>query len=164
VDDYAFEKSVTIYGPGKTWNIAGLPFGFAIIPDPQTRKTFNEVCYSMPHSGLLGIQAAKAAYGSAKEWRMQLVEYLKGSRDYLEKRLDALGVKHTHAEGTYLLWADFRPLGIAEPFRWLKEKARILASEGRIFGLEGYVRLNFGTNRARIKEALDRIENALHDK
>jgi cystathionine beta-lyase len=162
VDQYAAEHSITIMGPGKTFNLAGLPFGFAIIPNKTLREEFSKTCYALPGPGILNVAAAKAAYGSSREWHLQLLDYLKGNRDYFEKRLKAIpGVKFTHVEGTYLQWIDFRPLGIADPYHWLQDKPKILPNEGKPFGLEGYVRLNFGTTRARLTEALDRIEESL---
>lgn len=159
VDDYAADRGITIMGPGKTFNVAGLPFGFAVIPNETLRKEFTRTCYALPGPGILNVAAAKAAYGSSKEWQLQLVAYLKGNRDYLERELASLGgAAFTHVEGTYLQWIDFRPLGIPDPFRWLREGPKILTNEGKTFGLEGYVRLNFGTTRARLEEAMARIK------
>jgi cystathionine beta-lyase len=164
VDEWAAEHSVTLMGPGKTYNIAGLPFGFAIIPSEKLREEFTRTCYALPGPGILNLAAAKAAYGQSREWRLQLVEYLRENRNYLEKRLRAAfpAAKHTHVEGTYLQWIDFRPLGIQNPYRWLQDYPRILSNDGKPFGLEGYVRLNFGTTRARLAEALNRIEEYVH--
>jgi cystathionine beta-lyase len=164
VDEYAAENSVTLMGPGKTFNLAGLPFGFAVIPNGKLREEFSKTCYSLPHPGIFSLAAAKAAYGSAREWRCALVDYLRENRDYLEKSLREQfpQVKLTHVEGTYLQWVDFRPLGIADPYRWLREEAKILPNEGKIFGApgEGYVRINFGTSRANLEEAVRRIQRA----
>jgi cystathionine beta-lyase len=160
VDDYAMDRSITLMGPGKTFNMAGIPFGFAIIPNDSLRREFEKTCYSLPRPGILNVAAAKAAYGSSREWKDQLVEYLKGNRDFLEKRLkEALpAAKFTHVEGTYLQWIDFRPLGIDDPYQWLQDYPKILSNDGKPLGAEGYVRLNFGTTRARLEGVVDRIE------
>jgi cystathionine beta-lyase len=163
VDQWAAEHSITLMGPGKTYNLAGLPLGFAVIPNEKLREEFVKACYALPHPGILNVAAAKAAYGQSREWRLQLVEYLRGNRDFLEKRLRKIApaAKFTHVEGTYLQWIDFRPLGIKDPCLWLQEYPKILPNDGRPFGLEGYVRINFGTTRSRLAEALDRIEENL---
>jgi cystathionine beta-lyase len=166
VDAYAADHSVTLMGPGKTFNLAGLPFGFAVIPNESLRREFHSVCYALPSPGILNLAAAKAAYRDAGEWRRQLVAYLRGNRDYLEQELKRRfpPVKLTHVEGTYLQWLDLRPLGVERPWQWLHEQAGILTSDGKQFGLDGYIRLNFGTCRSRIREALDRIERGLEKK
>ncbi|GHV92899.1 hypothetical protein AGMMS50268_34020 [Spirochaetia bacterium] len=96
----------------------------------------------------------------AREWRLQLIDYLRGNRDYLEKELRSIGggVKFTHVEGAYLQWIDFRPLGIKDPCRWLQDKCKILPNDGKPFGIDGYVRINFGTTRGRLEEAVRRIK------
>jgi cystathionine beta-lyase len=147
-------------GPGKTYNLAGLPFGFAVIPNGTLREDFVKTCYSLPSPGIFNMAAARAAYSLCREWRVQMVEYLRGNRDYFERRLreEFPAARFAHVEGTYLQWIDFRPLGIRDPYRWLQEYPRILPNDGKIFGMEGYVRINFGTTRARLAEALDRIK------
>ncbi|GHV67039.1 hypothetical protein AGMMS49928_03160 [Spirochaetia bacterium] len=165
LDEYAANHSITIMGPGKTFNLAGLPFGFAIIPNKELRDDYVKTCYALPSPGIFNVAAARAAYGQCREWQMALVDYLRGNRDFFEKALvdNFPGIKLTHVEGTYLQWVDFRPLGIDEPFKWLQEKAKILPNEGKSFGAqgEGYVRINFGAPRSRLEEAIQRIRAAL---
>ena len=163
VDEYSMERGITIIGPAKTFNIPGLPLGFAIIPDEELRGEFKKTCCALSSPGVFSVIAAKAAYGKSREWQKASLEYLRKNRDYLENRLKNSfpGVKTPRVEGTYLQWIDFRPLGIENPFRWLQDHPKILASDGKIFGAEGYVRLNFGTSRARLEEAMSRIEESL---
>jgi cystathionine beta-lyase len=161
VDEYAADRGITLMGPGKTYNMAGLPFGFAIIPNPDLREEFTKTSYTLSRPGILNLAAAKAAYGHglSREWKLELLDYLKGNRDYLESALKSIpGVKLTHVEGTYLQWIDFRPLGIPDPYQWLQDKAKILPTNGKAFGLDGYVRINFGTTRAGLEEAVKRIK------
>ena len=160
VNDYSMENSITVIGPAKTFNLPGLPFGFAVIPNENLRTEFKKLCYAFPEPGILNMIAAGAAFGESGDWKNALVEYLRSNRDYLENRLKKSfpKAKFTHVEGTYLQWIDFRPMGIKEPFQWLIDHPKIFTSDGRIFGAEGYIRLNFGTTRARLADALDRIE------
>ena len=162
VDEYAAEQGITIIGPAKTFNIPGLPLGFAIIPNRELRNEFRKTCCALSGPGVLSVIAAKAAYGKSRQWQKASLEYLRQNRDYLEKRLKNSfpGAKTPRVEGTYLQWIDFRPLGIENPFQWLQDHPKILASDGKIFGTEGYVRLNFGTSRARLEEAMNRIEES----
>lgn len=160
VDDYAREHSVTLAGPAKTFNLPGLPFGFAVIPNKDLREEFKKTCYALPDPAVFSVIAARAAYAESGDWKKAMVEYLRGNRDYLEGRLRAAfpAARLTHAEGTYLQWVDFRPLGIERPYEWLREHAKVRAGDGKIYGADGYVRLNFGTTRERLKDALDRVE------
>jgi cystathionine beta-lyase len=159
------EQGITLIGPAKTYNLPGLPLGFAVIPNRDLRLEFKKACYSLPEPGVFSVIAAKAAFGESREWKNAMVEYLRQNRDYLEKRIRASfpAARLPHVEGTYLQWIDFRPLGMEDPYQWLQEKTKILASNGKIYGSngEGYVRINFGTRRSLIEEALDRIEEAV---
>jgi cystathionine beta-lyase len=163
VDDYALQQSITLIGTAKTFNLPGLPCGFAIIPNETLREEFKEISYALPSPGILEVIAAKAAFGESREWRLALVDYLRGSRDYLEASLRRVfpGAKLPHVEGTYLQWVDFRPLGIEQPWQWLQDKAKVLASDGKSFGAEGYVRFNFGTSRGRLEDAVQRMERGV---
>jgi len=163
VDDYSMQNSITITGPAKTFNIPGLPFGFAIIPNEKLREEFKKICYTLPETGIFNLTAAAAAYGESREWKNELVDYLRTNRDYIETRLKKIfpEAKLTHAEGTYLQWIDLRPAGINEPFQWLVDNPKIFASDGKIYGAPGYVRFNFGTTMARLTEAMDRIEECV---
>ena len=164
VDEYAMDQGITLIGPAKTFNIPGLPFGFAVIPSEKLRNDFHNACYALPEPGVMSVIAAKAAFGESREWKNAMVEYLRANRDYVESRLRKAfpSAKLPHVEGTYLQWIDFRPLGIQQPFQWLQDHPKILVSAGKIFGMEGYVRLNFGTTRARLGEALVRIEQCVN--
>jgi len=66
-------------------------------------------------------------------------------------------------EGTYLAWIDCRPTGIADPFTFFLEKAKVALSDGKAFGApgDGFVRLNFGTPRVLLTEGLERMRKAL---
>lgn len=160
---FALENSITFMSPGKTYNLPGIPIAFAIIPNPDLKKRFEKAGYAMPHPGTLSYEVCREAYAGSGEWRKELLEYLKGNRDYLEQELKRRfpGVVYTHVEGTYLLWLDFRPLGIEDPFQFFYDRARVIFSNGRDFGGEGFVRLNFGCRRAVLEEALNRLERAV---
>ena len=163
VDEYSGEQGITIIGPAKTFNIPGLPSCFAVVPNKKLREEFINICCCLSEPGVLSVIAAKAAFGESREWKNAMVEYLRQNRDFLESRLREAfpAASLTHVEGTYLQWVDFRPLGIEFPFEWLKEKPKILASDGKIFGKEFYVRLNFGMPRPLLEKAINRIEECV---
>ena len=163
VDDYAKEHSITLMAPGKTYNIPGVVVAFAIIPNQELKAKFKNAGYALSHPGVFNIEAAIAAYGESKQWKKELLEYLKGNRDYLEEELKKRfpKAKYTHVEGTYLQWIDFRGYGEHVNAEFLEKHAKIVLKDGAEFGEPGYVRLNFGCRRELLAEALDRIEDVL---
>jgi cystathionine beta-lyase len=66
-------------------------------------------------------------------------------------------------EATYLAWIDAREFasdrGVDNPARWFEQHGLGL-SDGADFGAPGFVRLNFGTRRALLDEALERLGRA----
>ena len=160
VDEYAKETSISFYAPGKTYNIPGVSLAFAIIPNEWIRKEFNRISYALGHPGVFNIEAGIAAYSESKEWRLELIRYLKENRDYLEAELKKRFPKalFTHTEATYLQWVNF---GEGIDGDYLRKNAKVWLTDGKDFGGEGYVRINFGCPRGCITEALDRIESAL---
>jgi bifunctional pyridoxal-dependent enzyme with beta-cystathionase and maltose regulon repressor activities len=71
-----------------------------------------------------------------------------------------IGLPMAHVEATYLAWIDCSRLGLADPHVRFLEKG-VALSPGSQFGAPQFVRLNFGTQRARLREALARIRSAL---
>jgi cystathionine beta-lyase len=175
VDDYAHDNSITLMGPGKICNIAGLPFGFAVIANKAIRAAFKKAAYAISESGVMHATAAKIAYSAeCAEWKSELISYLRGNRDFLEAGLRNISdkVKFPHLEGTYLQWVDFGGvLGNQNAGKWLLDNAKIAVNDGNMFygtgvggGYDSYVRLNFAAPRSRIAEALNRIAEALNSK
>lgn len=162
VSDYAREHSITFLAPGKTYNIPGVSLAFAVIPDPALRERFRKAGFAMGHPGIFNITAATAAYRKGGAWRDELVRYLRENRDYLEgelrRRFPLARLPHT--EGTYLQWLDFRAYGLDSDKTW-RDRAGIIVNDGSGFGAPGYVRLNFGTTRANLEQALNRIQAAV---
>lgn len=79
----------------------------------------------------------------------------------VHNRINAMpGLSMTPVEATYLAWIDTRETGIKKPQAFF-EQARVGLSDGMFFKGPGFVRLNFGCQRSRLKLALDRMQNAL---
>lgn len=161
-------RTVTLMAPSKTWNLAGLKCGLAVIPNPALREKFVAARVDMVHTvNILGYTAALAAYRDGQPWLDELLPYLEANRDfvvdYVGKHLS--GVSVAPPEATYLAWLDCRQAGIpgGDPFTFFLKQARVALNDGATFGRggEGFVRLNFATPRAILAEGLDRMRDAL---
>jgi cystathionine beta-lyase len=159
--------TITLIAPSKTFNVPGLHCGFAIIPDKELRDQYIKVVQRLRlHVASLGLHAAQAAFsGECDEWLKELRCYLTGNRDFLVDFVtkNMPDVRITMPDATYLAWLDFTQLNLEKsPFEFFFEKAKVALSDGAIFGEKGYVRFNFGTSRNILKQALDRMDKALH--
>jgi cystathionine beta-lyase len=166
------DKTITLIAPSKTFNVAGLFCGFAIIPNPDLLRRYKSVNEQMSmHVNSMGLAAAKAAFsGECDEWLKALRIYLKGNRDFLVNYVqqEMKGIKVTVPEATYLAWLDCNELvrtgkmqGL--PYDLFLKQAKVALNEGSEFGPggEGFVRLNFGCTRKTLTEALERMRGAL---
>jgi len=167
LDPQVARSTITLMAPSKTFNLAGLKFSYAILPDPSLRTRYIKADKGMAGwINIMGWVAARAAYRDGQEWLDQLLVYLEGNRDFLFEYLqrELPGIQMVKPEGTYLAWLDCRELSIeGSPFEFFLQRARVAFNDGAMFGKggEGFVRLNFGCTRSLLVEALERVNNVL---
>ncbi len=162
VSKEAQNRTITLMAPSKTYNIPGLGASFAIIPDPELRHQFTKHSAGVvPHVNLLGLTAARAAYEHCDGWIKQLIAYLRTNRDMVYERVNRMkGCRMLLPEATYLAWIDVTQTGLNHPAVFF-DQAGVGLSDGKDFGLKGFVRLNFGCPKSLLKKGLDRMETAL---
>ncbi len=166
------QNSITCMSPSKTFNLAGLAASSIIIPNDSIRKKFLEATEDriMGSVNVLGLVAMEAAYRYGDEWLNQMLTYLKGNLEFLKKYVKERipQIKVVEPEGTYLVWMNFRALGMnkKELHDFLINKARVGLDDGYFFGKngEGFERINIACPRSVLKEALMRIEKAINEK
>ena len=154
-------RSITLMAPSKTYNIAGLGCSLAIIPDPALRRRYQAAGRGIvPDVNVLALTACASALLEGEAWRQDLLAVLRANRDRVEAAVNAMpGLSLGHVEATYLAWIDARGLGVDAPVEFF-EAAGVGLSDGRDFGLPGWVRLNFGCAPALLDQALDRMRAA----
>ncbi|WP_248797806.1 MalY/PatB family protein [Pseudomonas sp. MWU13-2105] len=160
------KRTITLMSASKAYNIAGLKTAYAIVQDPALRERFNAARSGMVDSvNALGLEATFTAYTECGPWLKGLVEYLQANRDYLQHAVETRlpGVVLHPAQGTYLAWLDCSALGLADPYQFFLEEAKVGLSAGIEFGddAQQFVRLNFGCPRALLEEGISRMEQSL---
>jgi len=171
VDERIKDYCITATSPAKTFNLAGLQISNIIISNERLRHAFQKEIDAAGYSQLntMGLIACEAAYKYGEQWYLALKKYLQSNlafvREYLQTELPE--VKLIEPEGTYLVWLDFRSLGLTEAQRedLIVNKAKLWLDSGAIFGPvgEGFERINIATNKATLQEALDRIKKAVQN-
>jgi cystathionine beta-lyase len=156
---------VTCTAASKTFNLAGLSCSNIIISDSDLYEQFKNTTKSLwlESPNMFGMIATQAGYEFGKPWLEQLLDYLKGNYDFLVSYLreHAPRIKPFPLEGTYLVWLDFRELGL--PDMELKDillkKAGVWLDYGPQFGTggEGFQRMNIACPRSILEEGLSRI-------
>jgi cystathionine beta-lyase len=157
------ERTITLLSPSKTWNIAGLGYAYAVIPDDSLRRRFRAARgHTLTEINALAYYAAEAAYRHGEPWRQALIAYLKQNRntlaDFIRTRCPALAV--TPGEATYLAWIDASGLAVANPALHFEKKAGLFLSDGAQYGWPDHIRFNFGCPRAKMLEGLEKLAAA----
>ncbi|MCZ6669201.1 MAG: PatB family C-S lyase [Gammaproteobacteria bacterium] len=157
-------RSITLMGTSKSFNMAGLGCSFAIIPQRKLRLEFKKARWGIvPAVNILGLIATQAAYEYGDDWNRQQVDYLRANRDYLIREINQIrGLKLDIVEATFLAWIDVSELKLDNSLAFF-EKAGVGLSAGRDFGDDRFMRLNFGCPRSLVEEAVTRIRLAVSD-
>ncbi|WP_379668542.1 MalY/PatB family protein [Pueribacillus sp. YX66] len=164
------DLSITCVAPSKTFNLAGLQSSALIIPNKDIREQYKR-SLKIENSDMLNsfaIAAFEAAYNDGEQWLENLMEYLEDNVQFLisffEEQIPEVNV--IPPEGTYLIWLDFRKLGLSvkELESFLLTEAKVALNQGYIFGKtgEGFVRINIACPRKTLEEGLHRIKLAVN--
>lgn len=164
------ERLVMMTSTTKTFNIAGGHTGNVIIPDPVLRARFAQRMVAMGISAnSFGMAMATAAYApDGAAWLDALIAYLDGNRALFDTGINAIpGLRSMPIEATYLAWVDFSGTGMtrAEFTARVEQGAKIAANHGPTFGAGGetWLRFNLATPRARVQDAVTRMQRAFAD-
>ena len=156
--------TITLLSPSKTYNIAGLGYAFAVIPDDSIRRRFQAAAgHTLPEINALAYIAAEAAYQHGEPWRQELLSTLRKNRNYLTSYLaDQLpDAVVPEIEATYLAWINCEALPHNNPCQVAEEKEKLYLSDGSFFGGSKCVRFNYGCTTSRVQEGLEKLVRAL---
>ncbi|MFM7411914.1 MAG: aminotransferase class I/II-fold pyridoxal phosphate-dependent enzyme, partial [Planctomycetota bacterium] len=93
-------------------------------------------------------------------WRRRLVDLLRHHHALVHGAVAAIpGLSCVPAAATYLAWIDCRGAGRDDP-QAACEAAGLGPSDGREFGMPGFIRLNLACPTERLVEALARLRRA----
>ena len=155
-------RTVTLCSPNKAFNFPGAGCAWAIIEDEALRRAFSADHHATVHdASVFGYAGALAALRECGPWLAAQLEYLRRNRDAVEAAMAGLpGLAMAHVEATYLAWIDCSGLGVEDPTALFLAHG-VALSPGAQFGDARFVRLNFGTQRARLEAALQRMASAV---
>lgn len=159
------ENSILLTSPGKTFNLTGLPIGFAVIPEPGKRKKFLQKISALhlDDGNCLSLIAAEAAYRRGESWLLEVIPYLMDNIEYIKAELAQKlpPVRLVAPEGTFIPLMDFNGLNLPhEEIRdRLIQKAGVIFNDGLSFGPEGegFFRINIATPRSVLMKAIDSV-------
>jgi len=162
------QNSITCLSPAKSFNIAACCSAFSVIPDDERRAAFQaeNSRLTVNKNNAFASVAMAAAYRDGAAWLEDVISYLQGNVELVQAGIDQIaGVEMVQPEGTFLVWLDFRALGLSpeELTIFLRTKAGWAVTRGQAFGDagKGFARLNIACTRARLEAALGDLEKAV---
>ncbi len=169
VSDDAAAVTITCGSPGKSFNIAGFKSTWLVIVNPELRRDFfrwievNE----LNMSNITALVATEAGYRNGEQWLEQCKRYVEQNVLFVEQfcRERIPGIRAVRPQASFLMWLDCTGLGLEhqQVIDLFVKRARLALNDGSIYGEPGmcHLRLNVGTPRARLEQALARLEAAV---
>ena len=169
VSENAARCSITFGAPSKTFNIAGIVSSYAIVPNPALREKFFGwlTANEFDMATIFAMVATEAAFTQGEEWRQQMLAHIEGNIDFVDEYLKANipEVRAIKPQASYLVWLDFSALGLPHDklIDMLVNDARLAMNDGAMFGIGGeqHTRLNVGTQRAVLEQAIKQLKDAI---
>ena len=169
VSENAARCSITFGAPSKTFNIAGIVSSYAIVPNPALREKFFGwlTANEFDMATIFAMVATEAAFTQGEEWRQQMLAHIEGNIDFVDEYLKANipEVRAIKPQASYLVWLDFSALGLPHDklIDMLVNDARLAMNDGAMFGIGGeqHTRLNVGTQRAVLEQAMKQLKEAI---
>ncbi len=166
------ENLILVTSPNKGFNLGGLKTSYSIIPNEKIRNHFRRKLEqnSITSPNVFGIIGIITAYEQCRPWLAGVNAYIKANfelfQSYIEKNLPMLKVMNM--ESSYLAWVDIKGTGFTseEITNSLALEAGVLVENGTHFVKdgEGYIRVNLGTQKSNVLEALKRMEENIFAK
>ena len=168
VSEDARMRTVAMYAPSKTFNLAGLVGSYSIIYNSWLRHRIEKES-SLCHYNSMNLLSMYALIGAYKdegyEWVDELRQVITGNVDfacdYIEKHFD--GVAVSKPQGTYMLFLDCtgwcqkhgKTMDELERMCW---DVGVALQDGRMFHGPHHLRVNLALPLHRVQEAFHRLD------
>ena len=168
VSEDARNRTIAMYAPSKTFNLAGLVGSYHIIYNSWLRDRLEKES-SLSHYNSMNVMSMYALLGAytpeGYEWAAELCQTITGNVnyacDYIEKHFE--GVTVSKPQGTYMLFIDCE--------KWLNKHNKtmdellkagwdvgVVWQDGRAFHGATHIRINLALPLSRVKEAFERLD------
>lgn len=168
VSEDARNRTVAVYAPSKTFNLAGLVGSYHIIYNKALRERVDKES-SLSHYNDMNVLSMYALIGAYKpegyEWVDELCQTITGNVDfacdYIAKHFD--DVRVSKPEGTYMLFLDCtewcekhgKAIHEVEKTGW---DVGVAWQDGRMFHGPCHIRMNLALPLSRVEEAFKRLD------
>lgn len=168
ISEDAKMRTVALYAPSKTFNLAGLVGSYHIIYNRMLKDRCDKES-SLCHYNSMNVMSMHALLGAYRpegyQWLEELRQVITGNVDfacdYIAKHFD--GVTVSRPQGTYMLFLDCG--------KWLEKTGKtmdellkagwdvgVVWQDGRAFHGQTHIRMNLALPLSRVEEAFQRLD------
>lgn len=168
VSQDAKNRTIALYAPSKTFNLAGLIGSYHIIYNSYLRDRIREY-ESLCHYNDMNVLSMHALIGAyqreGEEWLLELREALEKNVlfacDFIRENFK--GVEAARPEGTYILWLNCEKWceehgKTVEELQRASARVGVLWREGGAYLAPSFIRLNLAMPYAKVVEAFERMK------
>lgn len=168
VSEDAAERTIAVYAPSKTFNLAGLVGSYHVIRNSYLRDRLEKVSamshYNAPN--VLSVHALIGAYQQeGRQWVDELCQVLSENVEYACTYISEnfRGVSLARPQGTYMLYLECE--------QWCRENGNsmdellragvrkgVIWQDGRPFNRPWSIRMNLALPFVRVREAMQRLD------
>lgn len=168
VSEDARNRTVAVYAPSKTFNLAGLVGAYHIIYNKAIRDRVEKES-SLSHYNCINVLSMYALLGAYQpegyEWVDELCQVLTDNIEYGYNffTTKVKGIELSKPQGTYMLflnceeWCKANNKTIGE-LQKAGQEVGVIWQDGRPFHCEYGIRMNLALPKSRVMEAFDRLE------
>ena len=168
VSEDAKMRTVALYAPSKTFNLAGLVGSYHIIYNQRLKDRMDKES-SLSHYNSMNVMSMHALIGAYKdegyEWVDELKTVITGNIDWAVEKIRSSfeGIEVTRPQGTYMLFLDCEKwcrkhgcdVGVLLKKGW---DVGVAWQDGRPFHGEYHIRMNLALPLSRVQEAFERLD------
>lgn len=168
VSEEARERTISLYAPSKTFNLAGLIGSYHIIWNPELRRQVRKYSAHTHYNemNVLSMHALIGAYSPESDaWLTQLLKVLEKNCRYAVDRIERQfdGCSAAMPQGTYMVFMNCKDY-CRKTGHTLDEvlqagwDAGVAYQDGRDFADDWSIRINCALPFSKVQEAFDRLE------
>ena len=164
ISNEAADRTITLMSLNKTFNFPGAGLAWMICKDNKLRhQVTKDIGTLIPETQIFGYISTLKAIEEGDEWRRALINYLESNKAFLQDELDRMGrLKLYDIEASYLGWINCESLPTKDPHKLFLEHG-VALQPGYMFNQDKHLRINFGVPKKLLKEALNRMREAVND-
>ena len=174
VSEDARMRTVAMYAPSKTFNLAGFIGSYHVIYNKWLRERIEKES-SLCHYNEMNVLSMYALIGAYKpeghEWADEMRATIKGNLDYAYNYINEHfeGVEVSKPEGTYMMFIDCtkwceahgKTIEDVEKAAW---DVGVAVQDGKMFHGPCHLRMNLALPLSRVQEAFDRLYKYVFNK